>query len=108
MRSPCSWVSYCGCCSGRPKAEPAVKGLELYGELCSRMLAKAHARSGDRIAIAGFLDAGKALDQAMERDAVAYAAQAEQNHQLFLNTIREGRLEASLLSKAGSLNLDQC
>jgi predicted alpha/beta hydrolase len=72
--------------------------LELYGELCGRMLAKAHARSGDRIAIAGFLDAGKAFEQAMERDAVAYADQAEQDYQLFVNTIKEGRLEASLLS----------
>ncbi|MBU6250201.1 MAG: DUF2252 family protein [Cyanobacteria bacterium REEB417] len=62
------------------------------------MLAKTHARSGDRIAIAVLLDAGKAFDQAMESDAVAYADQAEQDDQLLLNTIREGRLEASLLS----------
>lgn len=62
------------------------------------MLAKAHARSGDRITIDGFLDAGKAFEQAMERDAVAYADQAEQDYQLFVNTIKEGRLEASLLS----------
>jgi hypothetical protein len=74
-----------------------AKGLELYGELCGGVLAKAHARSGDRIAIAGFLDAGKAFDQAMERYAVAYADQAEQDYTLFLNTIKEGRIEASLL-----------
>jgi hypothetical protein len=74
-----------------------ARGLELYGELCGRVLAKAHARSGDRIAIAGFLDAGKAFDQAMERYAVAYADQAEQDYTLFLNTIKEGRIEASLL-----------
>jgi hypothetical protein len=61
------------------------------------VLAKAHARSGDRIAIAGFLDAGKAFDQAMERYALSYADQAERDYQQFLQAIQEGELEAGMI-----------
>jgi len=43
-----------------------AKGLELCGELCGRALAKAHARSGNRQAIAAWLEAGKVFDQALE------------------------------------------
>ena len=75
-----------------------AKGLELYGELCGRVLAKAHARSGDRIAIANFVAIGKAFDQAMEAYALAYADQAEADHRLFLQAIKEGRLISSMIA----------
>jgi len=74
-----------------------AKGLELYGELCGRALAKAHARSGDRIAIAAWLDAGKVFDQALEAFGLHYADQAESDYRLFMQAIKEGRLEASMI-----------
>ena len=73
------------------------KGLELYGELCGRALAKAHARSGDRQAIATWLDAGKVFDQALEAFGLHYADQAESDYRLFMQAIKEGRLEASMI-----------
>jgi len=73
------------------------KGLELYGELCGRALAKAHARSGDRQAIAAWLDAGKVFDQALEAFGLHYADQAESDYRLFMQAIKEGRLEASMI-----------
>jgi hypothetical protein len=74
-----------------------AKGLELYGESCARVLAKAHARSGDRLAIAAWLAGGKAFDQALEAFALAYADQAERDYRLFMQAIKEGRLESSLI-----------
>lgn len=72
-------------------------GLERYGELCAQVLAKAHARSGDRHAIAAYLSIGKAWDQAMATFGCAYADQAEADHRLFVQAIREGRLEAGMI-----------
>ena len=74
-----------------------AKGLELYGDLCGRALAKAHARSGDRQAIAAWLGAGKVFDQALESFGLQYADQAENDYRLFMQSIREGRLEASMI-----------
>ena len=71
-----------------------ARGLELYGELCGRALAKAHARSGDRQAIAAWLDAGKVFDQALEAFGLHYADQAEGDYLLFMQAIKEGRLDA--------------
>ena len=74
-----------------------AKGLELYGEFCGRALAKAHARSGDRQAIAAWLDADKVFDQALEAFGLHYADQSESDYQLFMQAIQEGRLEASMI-----------
>lgn len=74
-----------------------AKGLELYGDLCGRALAKAHARSGDRQSIAAWLGAGKVFDQALETFGLQYADQAENDYMLFMQSIREGRLQASLI-----------
>jgi len=73
-----------------------AKGLELYGELCGRVLAKAHARSGDRYAIATWLDGGKVFDQAMETYAMAYADQSQADYERFMQAIKEGRLETAI------------
>ena len=72
-------------------------GLEIYGELCGRVLAKAHARSGDGVAIANYLEMGKAFDLAMESYAVAYADQSERDYQDFLKAIKNDVLEASMI-----------
>jgi len=56
-------------------------GLTLYASLCGETLARAHARSGDRIAIASYLGKGEAFDKALARFAEAYADQNERDFQ---------------------------
>ena len=55
-------------------------GLEAYGRVCGWTLARAHARSGDRIAIAAYLGSGDAFDRAMASFAEAYASQNERDY----------------------------
>ena len=74
-----------------------AKGLELYGELCGRALAKAHARSGNRQAIAAWLEAGKVFDQALESFGLHYADQCESDYRLFMQAINNGQLETSTI-----------
>jgi hypothetical protein len=54
-------------------------GLALFARLCGATLARAHARSGDRVAIAAYLGAGDAFDRAIARFAEAYADQNERD-----------------------------
>jgi uncharacterized protein (DUF2252 family) len=56
------------------------KGLELYGQVCGFLLARAHARSGDRIAIASYLGKNDTFDRAVLEFARAYADQNEKDH----------------------------
>ena len=69
-------------------------GLEEYGALCGWTLARAHARSGDRIAIASYLGSGRAFDEAMADFASAYADLNERDYATFAAAVREGRVEA--------------
>jgi len=69
-------------------------GLAEYAALCAWTLARAHARSGDRIAIAAYLGAGKTFDIAMADFAAAYADQNERDYATFATAVREGRIEA--------------
>ena len=69
-------------------------GLRLYGELCGWTLARAHARSGDRIAIAAYLGGGDVFDRAVVQFAAAYADQNERDHQALLDAISAGRITA--------------
>ncbi|MFM9104562.1 MAG: DUF2252 family protein, partial [Cyanobium sp.] len=66
----------------------------LYGELCAATLAKAHARSGDRNALAAFMAEGKRFDQAIATYGMAYAAQSRSDYQLFLAALASGRMTA--------------
>jgi len=70
------------------------EGLENYLEFCSICLALAHARSGDPVEIAGYLDGGSPFDEAVADFSVAYAKWTEQNYQRFLDDIKEGRIVA--------------
>jgi uncharacterized protein (DUF2252 family) len=69
-------------------------GLRLYGELCGWTLARAHARSGDRIAIAAYLGGSDVFDQAVAEFAVAYADQNELDHQALADAAASGRITA--------------
>ena len=67
-------------------------GLRIYAELCGWTLARAHARSGDRIAIAAYLGGGDVFDQAITRFAAAYADQTERDHAALAKAAASGRI----------------
>jgi uncharacterized protein (DUF2252 family) len=69
-------------------------GMGAYGELCGWTLARAHARSGDRIAIAAYLGRSAAFDQAIAVFADAYADQNERDHQALAAAVASGRVTA--------------
>jgi hypothetical protein len=70
------------------------RGLRLYGELCGLTLARAHARSGDEIAIASYMGASDVFENAIAEFAAAYADQNERDHQAFTAAISSGRMVA--------------
>jgi uncharacterized protein (DUF2252 family) len=70
------------------------EGLELYGEVCGFLLARAHARSGDRIAIASYLGKSDGFDRALAEFAIAYADQNERDHAAVQRAAEEGRIRA--------------
>lgn len=70
--------------------------LARYGELCAWTLARAHARSGDRIAISSYLGSGGVFDKAMADFAGAYADQNDRDHATLVAAIADGRLEAQM------------
>jgi uncharacterized protein (DUF2252 family) len=67
----------------------------LYSRICGATLARAHARWGDRVAIASYLGKGDAFDRAIARFAVAYADQNERDYAAFSEAVRSGRLAAA-------------
>jgi uncharacterized protein (DUF2252 family) len=69
-------------------------GLAFYGRACGWTLARAHARSGDPIAIAAYLGDSDAFDKAVTDFSLAYADQNERDYQEFTDAIRSGRLQA--------------
>ena len=69
-------------------------GLRAYGALCGWTLARAHARSGDRIAIASYLGGSDVFDQAITNFAAAYADQTERDHQALVDAVASGRITA--------------
>jgi predicted alpha/beta hydrolase len=76
------------------------KDMQAFGELCGVTLARAHARSGDRIAIASYLGSGDSFDRALATFAEAYADQNERDHQALVDAVRAGRLPAEELPAA--------
>jgi uncharacterized protein (DUF2252 family) len=70
------------------------RGLRLYGELCGLTLARAHARSGDEIAIASYLGASDVFENAIADFSAAYADQNERDFQAFTSAIASNRLVA--------------
>jgi uncharacterized protein (DUF2252 family) len=81
------------------KASAAVEqmiptGLSFYGKLCGWTLARAHARSGDPIAIAAYLGKSNAFDKAIVDFAERYADQNEKDYKAFVKAIKAGRLAA--------------
>ena len=69
-------------------------GLPMYGELCGWTLARAHARSGDRIAIASYLGNSDVFDRAIAKFAAAYADQNERDYEALVDAAKSGRITA--------------
>ncbi len=69
--------------------------LYSYARLCGWTLARAHARSGDPVAIAGYLGSSDTFDQALTEFTEHYADQNERDYQAFLEEICSGRLESA-------------
>jgi uncharacterized protein (DUF2252 family) len=70
------------------------EGLQMYGGLCGWTLARAHARSGDRIAIASYLGGSDVFDRAIAKFAPAYADQNERDQQAVVDAVKSGRITA--------------
>ena len=68
-----------------------VPGASLYARLCGATLARAHARWGDRIAIASYLGKGDAFDRAIADFSAAYADQNERDYEAFAAAVKAGR-----------------
>ena len=71
------------------------EGLNTYIELCALCLARAHARTGDASAIAGYLGKGKSFDKAVANFAMTYADQTERDYQLLVEAVDGGRIVAA-------------
>jgi uncharacterized protein (DUF2252 family) len=69
-------------------------GMALYGRLCGWTLARAHARSGDRIAIAAYLGKGPTFDRAILEFAHAYSVQNEHDYKALAAAVEAGRIDA--------------
>jgi uncharacterized protein (DUF2252 family) len=70
------------------------KAMAAYGTLCGWTLARAHARSGDRIAIAAYLGKGNSFDRALVEFSKAYAEQNERDYQALNAAVNSGRIDA--------------
>ena len=68
--------------------------LTVYGRLCGWTLARAHARSGDRVAIAAYLGGGDAFDRAITEFSEAYADQNDRDYQALVKAVKGGTVEA--------------
>jgi uncharacterized protein DUF2252 len=70
-------------------------GLAAYAEVCGWTLARTHARSGDRVAIAAYLGKGDTFDRAIAAFAAAYADLNERDHEALWRAVAAGRISAT-------------
>jgi hypothetical protein len=68
--------------------------LAAYGRMCGWTLARAHARTGDRLALAAYLGKSEAFDRAVADFAELYADQNERDHAALTEAVSSGRVEA--------------
>lgn len=62
---------------------------------CGRVLARAHARSGDAAMIAGYIGSSSVFEEAVTNFAAQYADQTDHDHKALVEAVRSGRLEAA-------------
>ena len=78
-----------------PIEQMLPEGMTVYARLCGWTLARAHARSGDRIALAAYLGGSDKFDQAIADFAETYADQNELDYAALQAAIKDGRAEAA-------------
>ncbi len=71
-------------------------GLHAYTRACGWSLARMHARSGDRLAIAAYLGAGQSFDRAIARFSAAYADHNERDYERLADAVSAGEVQAEL------------
>ncbi len=76
------------------------EALPYYAKLCGRTLARAHARSGDGVALSGYMGDDSEFDKAIAEFAMAYADQTERDWRALLEAIKAGRISADEPSTA--------
>ncbi len=69
------------------------RGMTAYGQICGATLARAHARSGDRVAISSYLGRKQSFDDAIADFAETYADQNDSDFEALMDAVREGRIE---------------
>jgi uncharacterized protein (DUF2252 family) len=74
--------------------------LELLADLCGRTLARAHAKSGDAAAIAGYLGDCSTFEDAIAQYALVYAEQVERDYEAFRSAIKDGRFPVETMPSA--------
>ena len=65
-----------------------------YGALCAWTLARAHARSGDPVAMAAYLGPYTEFEESITDFSQRYADQNQRDYEEFVSAVRSGRLEA--------------
>jgi hypothetical protein len=75
-------------------SQMSPKRMAVYGRLCGWTLARAHARSGDRVAIAAYLGTGNAFDRAIVEFSKAYAEQNDRDYAKLQAAVKSGRMQA--------------
>jgi uncharacterized protein (DUF2252 family) len=78
-----------------PIEQMVPAGMTVYARLCGWTLARAHARSGDRIALAAYLGNSAKFDQAIADFAETYADQNERDYTALQNAVKDGKAEAT-------------
>jgi hypothetical protein len=79
-----------------PVEQMVPQGMGMYGEVCGWTLARAHARSGDPIAIASYLGEDDTFPDAIADFSERYADQNERDHARMADAVRGGLLSATL------------
>lgn len=78
----------------KPLVEIFTPGVMLeFADLCGRVLAHAHARSGEPAKISGYMGKSDKFDKAITEFSIAYADQSERDHDVLLKAVRAGKIE---------------
>ena len=76
----------------------APEGMAVYGRMCGWTLARAHARSGDSVAIGAYLGSGDGFDRAIAEFSEQYADQAEKDYGALVDVVKAGHIAAETVS----------
>jgi NAD(P)H-dependent flavin oxidoreductase YrpB (nitropropane dioxygenase family) len=78
-----------------PIEQMIPSGMAVYAQICGWALARAHARSGDRIALAAYLGRTGKFDQAIADFAEKYADQNERDYAALQTAVKDGRAQTT-------------